>query len=174
MPIYKIGDKQPVIPASAYIAEGVTIIGDVRLGERVSIWPGSVLRGDNEPIIIGDDSNIQENCVCHTDPGCPLTIGTGVTVGHQVMLHGCTIGDGALVGIQAVVLNKAVIGRQSLVGAGAIVTENKSFPDRSLIIGAPAKVARELGENDLLRMKGSSDSYVRRGQQFKEGLVRIG
>ncbi len=174
MPIYKIGDKQPVIPASAYIAEGVTIIGDVRLGERVSIWPGSVLRGDNEPIIIGDDSNIQENCVCHTDPGCPLTIGTGVTVGHQVMLHGCTIGDGALVGIQAVVLNKAVIGRQSLVGAGAIVTENKSFPDRSLIIGAPAKVARELGENDLLRMKGSSESYVRRGQQFKEGLVRIG
>lgn len=174
MPIYKLGDKQPTIAASAYIAEGVVIIGDVRLGERVSIWSGSVLRGDNEPIIIGDDSNIQESCVCHTDPGCPLTLGVGVTVGHQAMLHGCTVGDGSLVGIQAVVLNKAVIGRQSLVGAGAIVTENKSFPDRSLILGAPAKVARELGEADLVRLKGNADSYVRRGQQFKESLVRVG
>ena len=174
MPIYRLGEHTPQIPDSAYVAEGATIIGKVILGERASVWPGAVLRGDNEPIVIGDDSNIQEACTLHTDPGCPLTVGVGVTVGHQVMLHGCTIGDGALIGIQAVVLNKAVIGKQSLVGAGAIVTENKSFPDRSLILGAPAKVARELGEADLLRMKLSSESYVRRGQMFKDELVRIG
>jgi carbonic anhydrase/acetyltransferase-like protein (isoleucine patch superfamily) len=174
MPIYRLGEHTPQIPASAYIAEGVTIIGKVILGERVSIWPGAVLRGDNEPIVIGDDSNIQEGCTLHTDPGCPLTVGVNVTVGHQVMLHGCTIGDGSLVGIQAVVLNKAVIGKQSLVGAGAIVTENKSFPDGSLIIGAPAKVARELDEANRLRLKLSAESYVRRGQMFKEQLVRIG
>jgi carbonic anhydrase/acetyltransferase-like protein (isoleucine patch superfamily) len=174
MPIYRLGEHTPRIPDSAYVAEGATIIGKVILGERASVWPGAVLRGDNEPIVIGDDSNIQEACTLHTDPGCPLTVGVGVTVGHQVMLHGCTVGDGALIGIQAVVLNKAVIGKQSLVGAGAIVTENKSFPDRSLILGAPAKVARELAEADLLRMKLSGESYVRRAQMFKDQLVRIG
>jgi carbonic anhydrase/acetyltransferase-like protein (isoleucine patch superfamily) len=174
MPIYRLGEHAPHIPASAYVAEGATIIGKVILGERASVWPGAVLRGDNEPIVIGDDSNIQESCTLHTDPGCPLTVGVGVTVGHQVMLHGCTVGDGSLIGIQAVVLNKAVIGKQSLVGAGAIVTENKNFPDGSLILGAPAKVVRELGEADLLRMKLSSESYVRRGQMFKDQLVRIG
>ena len=110
MPIYQLNDRVPVIPASCYIAEGVTIIGSVILGERVSIWSGAVLRGDNEPIVIGDDSNIQELSVLHTDPGAPLTIGRHVTVGHQVMLHGCTIGDGSLIGIQSVVLNRSVIG----------------------------------------------------------------
>ena len=117
MAIYQLGDRKPVIPASCYIAEEATIIGSVILGERVNIWFGAVLRGDNEPIVIGDDSNIQEGCVLHTDPGAPLTIGKGVTVGHQVMLHGCTVGDGALIGIQAVVLNRSVIGKDCLVGA---------------------------------------------------------
>ena len=130
------------------------------LGERVSILFGAVLRGDNEPIRIGDDSNVQDNCVLHTDPGCPLTIGKGVTIGHQVMLHGCTIGDGSLIGIAAVVLNNAVIGKDCLVGAGAVVTEGKSFPDRSVIFGSPAKAAREVTEDNITRMRKSAESYV--------------
>src|ERR1700742_2385112 len=144
MPIYQLGDKKPVIPDSCYVADTAVIIGDVRLGERVSIMFGAVLRGDNEPIIIGDDSNVQENSVLHTDPGCPITVGKGVTIGHQVMLHGCSVGDGALIGVAAVVLNNSVIGKQSLVGAGAVVTEGKSFPDRAVIFGSPAKAAREV------------------------------
>src|SRR5215813_5011445 len=123
MAIYQLGDKMPVIPASCFVADNATIIGDVTLGERVSVLFGAVLRGDDEPIIIGDGSNVQDNCVLHTDPGCPLTIGKGATIGHQAMLHGCTIGDGALIGVGAIVLNSAVIGRDCLVGAGAVVTE---------------------------------------------------
>ncbi|TAJ23893.1 MAG: gamma carbonic anhydrase family protein, partial [Reyranella sp.] len=134
----------------------------------------AVLRGDNEPIVIGDDSNIQELCVLHTDPGAPLTIGRNVTVGHQVMLHGCTIGDGSLIGIQSVVLNKSVIGKDCLVGAGAVVTENKSFPDRSVIFGSPAKVVRELNEENAARLAMSAESYVKRGQNYKANLKRIG
>src|SRR5689334_10603264 len=174
MAIYQINDRKPVIPASCYIAEEAVIIGDVVLGEGVNIWFGAVLRGDNEPIVIGDGSNIQENCVLHTDPGAPLTIGKNVTVGHQVMLHGCTIGDGSLIGIQAVVLNKSVIGKDCLVGAGAVVTEGKSFPDRSVIFGSPAKAARQVTEDNIARMRMSAESYVLRGRQYKPGLKRIG
>jgi carbonic anhydrase/acetyltransferase-like protein (isoleucine patch superfamily) len=174
MPIYQLNDRVPVIPASCYIAEGVTIIGSVILGERVSIWSGAVLRGDNEPIVIGDDSNIQELSVLHTDPGAPLTIGRNVTVGHQVMLHGCTIGDGSLIGIQSVVLNRSVIGKDCLVGAGSIVTEGKSFPDRSMILGSPAKVVRELSEENASRLAMSAESYVKRSQDYKANLKRIG
>jgi carbonic anhydrase/acetyltransferase-like protein (isoleucine patch superfamily) len=174
MAIYEIYDRKPVIPDSCYVAEGAVIIGSVILGERVSIWSGAVLRGDNEPITIGDDSNIQELCVLHTDPGAPLTIGTGVTVGHQVMLHGCTVGDGSLIGIQSVVLNRSVIGKDCLVGAGAVVTEGKSFPDRSVIFGSPAKVVRELNEENALRLRGSAESYVKRGQNYKANLKRVG
>ena len=174
MAIYQLNDRKPVIPASCYIAEEAVIIGDVVLGERVNIWFGAVLRGDNEPIVIGDDSNIQENCVLHTDPGAPLTVGRNVTVGHQVMLHGCTIGDGALIGIQAVVLNRSVIGKDCLVGAGAVVTEGKSFPDRSVIFGSPAKAVRELNDENALRLKMSAESYVQRGQNYKVNLKRIG
>src|SRR5215471_12412713 len=135
MAIYQLGDKKPVIPASCFIAETATIIGDVTLGERVSVLFGAVIRGDNDPITIGDDTNVQDNCVLHSDPGLPLTIGKGVTIGHQAMLHGCTIGDDSMIGIAAVVLNATVIGKQCLVGAGAVVTERKSFPDRSVIFG---------------------------------------
>ena len=174
MAIYQLNDRVPVIPASCYIAEGVTIIGSVVLGERVSIWAGAVLRGDNEPIVIGDDSNVQDNAVLHTDPGCPITLGKGVTVAHLVMLHGCTIGDGSLIGVAAVVLNKAVIGKDSLVGAGSIVTEGKTFPDRSMILGSPAKVVRELSEENASRLALSAESYVKRGQDFKANLKRIG
>jgi carbonic anhydrase/acetyltransferase-like protein (isoleucine patch superfamily) len=174
MAIYQLGDKKPVIPASCFVAENATIIGDVTLGERVSILFGAVLRGDNEPITIGDGSNVQDNCVLHNDPGAPLIIGKDVTIGHCAMLHGCTIGDGALIGIQAVVLNLAVIGKNCLVGAGAIVTERKSFPDRSLILGAPAKVIREVSADNIDRMRMDTLAYVHRGAMFKEQLKRIG
>lgn len=174
MPIYQLGDLVPVIPASCYIAAEATIIGQVTLGERVSVMSGAVIRGDNEPVVIGDDSNIQEGCVLHTDPGLPLTLGKGVTVGHQVMLHGCTIGDGTLIGIQAVVLNNSVVGKDCLVGAGAVLTENKNFPDRAVIFGAPAKAVREVTEDNLMRMRVSAADYVRRGIQYKKELKRIG
>jgi carbonic anhydrase/acetyltransferase-like protein (isoleucine patch superfamily) len=174
MAIYQLGDQVPVIPASCHIAAEATIIGSVTLGERVTIMSGAVVRGDNEPIVIGDDTNIQENCVLHTDLGSPLTLGKGVTVGHQVMLHGCTIGDGALIGVAAVVLNKSVIGKQSLVGAGAVVTEGKTFPDRAVIFGSPAKAAREVSEDNVTRLRMSAESYVRRGAMYKEKLKRIG
>jgi carbonic anhydrase/acetyltransferase-like protein (isoleucine patch superfamily) len=174
MPIFALGDKKPVIPASCYIAENATLIGDVILGERVSILFGAVLRADNEPITIGDDSNVQDNSVLHTDPGAPLNIGKGVTIGHMVMLHGCTIGDGALIGVAAVVLNHSVIGKDSLVGAGAVVTEGKKFPDRAVIFGSPAKAAREVTEDNIARLRGSAASYVRRGSFYKENLKRIG
>ncbi|TAJ82788.1 gamma carbonic anhydrase family protein [Reyranella sp.] len=174
MAIYQLNDRVPVIPKSCYIAEEATIIGSVILGERVNIWFGAVLRGDNEPIVIGDDSNIQELCVLHTDPGAPLTIGKNVTVGHQVMLHGCTVGDGSLIGIQSVVLNRSVIGKDCLVGAGAVVTEGKTFPDRSVIFGSPAKVVRELNEENAARLAMSAESYVHRGQNYKANLKRIG
>ena len=133
---YRFKDKAPQVPASAYVAAEATLIGDVRLGEGASLWPGAVARGDNAPIHIGEGSNVQEGAVLHADPGFALTLGAHVTVGHQAMLHGCSVGEGALIGIQAVVLNGAVIGAHSLVGAGAIVTERKQFPPRSLILGA--------------------------------------
>jgi carbonic anhydrase/acetyltransferase-like protein (isoleucine patch superfamily) len=174
MAIYQLGDKKPVIPASCFVAENATIIGEVTLGERVSILFGAVLRGDNEPITIGDDSNVQDNCVLHNDPGAPLVIGKGVIIGHCVMLHGCTIGDGALIGIGAVVLNQSVIGKECLVGAGAVVTERKSFPDRTVIFGSPAKVAREVSEDNIARMRMDALGYVHRGAMYKEKLKRIG
>jgi carbonic anhydrase/acetyltransferase-like protein (isoleucine patch superfamily) len=174
MAIYQLGDRVPVIPASCYIAPEAVIIGSVTLGERVNVLFGAVIRGDDEPIVIGDDSNVQDNAVLHTDPGCPLTIGKGVTIGHQVMLHGCTIGDGALIGVQAVVLNQAVIGKDCLVGAGSVVTEGKSFPDRSVIFGAPARAARQVTDDNIARMRMSAESYVLRGRQYKPDLKRIG
>ncbi len=174
MPIYQFNGRVPVIPASCYIAPEATIIGAVVLGERVTILFGAVVRGDNEPIVIGDDSNVQDNAVLHTDLGSPLTLGKGVTIGHQAMLHGCTIGDGSLIGVAAVVLNNSVIGKDCLVGAGAVVTEGKSFPDRSVVFGSPAKVAREVSEDNVARMRESAESYVSRGREYKVQLKRIG
>ena len=174
MPLYRLRDHAPQVPASAYVAAEATLIGQVSLGERASVWPGAVARGDNEPISIGDESNVQEGAVLHADPGFPLAIGRRVTVGHQAMVHGCTIGDGSLIGIQAVVMNGAVIGRDSIVGAGAIVTEGKRFPERSLILGAPAKVVRELTEADLKNLASAADSYVQRSGLFRNELERVG
>src|SRR5215207_3609421 len=143
MALFRIDDRAPQVAPSAYIAEAATIIGSVVVGERASFWSGAIARGDNETIAVGADSNVQEGAVLHADPGFALTIGARVTVGHQAMLHGCTVGDGSLIGIQSVVMNGAVIGAGCLVGAGAVVTEGKTFPARSLILGAPAKVVRE-------------------------------
>ncbi|NYE27017.1 gamma carbonic anhydrase family protein [Pigmentiphaga litoralis] len=174
MAIYQLGENTPSVPESAYVADEAVLIGKVVLGEHASIWPGAVLRADNDTIRIGNSSNVQEGAVLHTDPGLELTIGDFVTVGHQAMLHGCTIGDGSLVGIQAVILNRAVIGKDCLVGAGAIVTEGKTFPDRSLILGAPAKVVRELSDEDIAKIRTGVQSYVTRQETFKKTLKRVG
>jgi carbonic anhydrase/acetyltransferase-like protein (isoleucine patch superfamily) len=173
MAIYQLGDRIPRIDPSAFVYENATVIGLVELGRGVNIWPYAAIRGDNEPIVIGGGTNIQEGCVLHTDPGCPLRIGNNVTVGHQVMLHGCTIGDGSLIGIQAVILNTAVIGRNCLIGAGALVTEGKVIPDNSLVIGAPAKVVRTLSDADIAGMHANTAHYVERGAYFKTALKRL-
>ena len=174
MPLYRIDDRAPEVAPSAYISEQATLIGRVVVGERASFWPGASARGDNETIAVGNETNVQEGAVLQADPGFPLTLGERVTVGHQAMLHGCTIGEGSLVGIQAVVMNGAVIGRDCLVGAGAIVTEGKSFPDRSLIIGAPAKLVRELRDEEVAGLGRAAAGYVERGTHYRVALERIG
>jgi carbonic anhydrase/acetyltransferase-like protein (isoleucine patch superfamily) len=174
MAIYRLDERTPHVPESAWVAEDATVIGAVTLGEHASVWPGAVIRADNAPITIGEACNVQEGAVLHTDPGCPLTLGDNVTVGHQAMLHGCTIGEGSLVGIQAVVLNNAVIGRNCLIGAGAVITQGKVFEDRSLIIGAPAKSTRKLTDQDIAAVLSECEGYVERQRLFKAGLVRIG
>jgi carbonic anhydrase/acetyltransferase-like protein (isoleucine patch superfamily) len=173
MPIYRLGDATPQIDPSAWVADNATLIGHVTLGPGASVWYGAVLRGDNEPIVIGARSNVQENAVLHTDPGRPLTVGEDVTIGHQVMLHGCSIGDGSLIGIQAVLLNGAVIGRGSLVGAGALVTEDKVFADGALIVGSPAAVKRQLSAEQIEGLKRIADGYVTRAQRYRRELARI-
>lgn len=173
MTCYKIGDRAPSIHNSAFVADEATIIGDAVLAAGTSVWPGAVIRGDNEPIVLGEGSNVQEGAVLHTDPGCPLNIGKNVTIGHQAMLHGCTIEDGSLIGIQAVVLNRAVIGRNCLVGAGALVTEGKVFPERSLIVGAPAKAIRTLTDEEVEGLHRNSSTYSERAARFKTDLVKL-
>ena len=173
MACYRFKEWVPEIHDTAYIAPNATVIGWVVLKENSSVWPGAVLRGDNEPISLGVGSNIQDGAVLHTDPGCPLTLGDGVTVGHQAMLHGCTVEDGALIGIQAIVLNRAVIGKNSLVGAGAVVTEGKVFPERSLILGAPAKVVRTLTNDEVANLQRNSQGYVNRAHEYKTDLEPI-
>jgi len=174
MPIYRLGDAVPQIDPSAWIADNATVIGRVTLGPGASVWYGAVLRADNEPIVIGARSNVQEGAVLHTDPGRPLTVGEDVTIGHQAMLHGCTVGDGSLIGIQAVLLNGATIGRGSIVGAGALVTEDKVFAAGSLLVGAPAAFKRALTPaqiDDLLRIAAG---YVERARRYRDELRRIG
>lgn len=173
MAVYALHDTVPVVHETAWVAENATVIGNVSLEAGASIWYGAVIRGDNEPIVIGQGSNVQDGSVLHTDHGFPLTLGQGVTVGHQVMLHGCTIGDGSLIGIQAVVLNGARIGRNCLVGAGSLVTEGKEFPDNSLIMGSPAKVVRELTAEQTQRLKQSAANYVANAARHRDGLRRV-
>ncbi|MDE2395992.1 MAG: gamma carbonic anhydrase family protein [Burkholderiales bacterium] len=173
MSIYRLGEFQPDVDPSAWVAESASVVGRVRLEANASVWYGAVLRGDNEWITVGHDSNVQDGAVLHTDPGCPLTLGAGVTVGHQAMLHGCTVGEGSLIGIQAVVLNKARIGANCLVGAGAVVTEGKEFPDGSLIIGSPAQVKRMLAPEEIARLGRSAAVYVANARRHREELVRV-
>ena len=176
MPLYAIDGTEPSFADADtnWIAPDATLIGNVSVGRNAGFWFGVVIRGDNEPVVIGADTNVQEHTVMHTDPGFPLTIGEGCTVGHRAMLHGCTIGDNSLIGMGAIVLNGARIGRNSLVGAGALVTEGKSFPDNSLIVGAPARAVRMLDDKATAMIARGADIYVQRWQQYAKGLKRIG
>jgi len=174
MAIYQLGDEAPDIDPTAWVADSAQVIGAVTMAENSSVWFGVVVRGDSDHITIGRNSNIQDGSVLHADRGVPLYIGDNVTVGHQAMLHGCTIGEGSLIGIQAVVLNGAKIGRDCLVGAGALVTEGKEFPDGSLIMGTPAKVVRTLTPQQIAGMQRGTTHYVENARRFAAGLKKIG
>jgi carbonic anhydrase/acetyltransferase-like protein (isoleucine patch superfamily) len=176
MAIFELDGEAPEVPPDGryWIADSATVIGRVRLKTDASVWFGSVLRGDNEWIEIGERSQIQDNATLHTDPGFPLSIGDNCVIGHNVVLHGCTIAPNSLVGMGAIVLNGARIGRNCLVGAGAVVTEGKAFEDNSLILGAPARAIRALDEDSAQAIARAADIYVRRWQQYANGLRRIG
>lgn len=173
MAVYQLDDDVPEVPASAWVADSAQVMGQVTLAENASVWYGAVIRGDNDRITVGRNSNVQDASVLHTDHDTPLTIGDNVTIGHQVVLHGCTIGDGSLVGIGSVVLNRARIGRNSIVGAGSLVPEGKEFPDGVLIVGSPAKVVRELSAEQIARLQQSADYYVKQQQRHRRGLKRV-
>src|SRR5215471_8606906 len=175
MPIYELDGQKPDLPADGryWVAETATLIGRVRLKTDASVWFGAVLRGDNEWIEIGTRSQVQDNTMIHTDPGFPLVIGENCVIGHNVILHGCTIASNSLIGMGAVVLNGARIGKNCLVGAGAVVTEGKEFPDNSLIVGTPARALRTLDEKAAQAITRDADIYVRRWQQYAKGLKRI-
>ncbi len=170
MPLYAIDELAPALGPGAWAAPSADLIGDVRLGPRASVWFGAVIRADNTRILIGEESNIQDGAVGHSDPGAPLTIGPRVTVGHQAILHGCTIGEGALVGMGARVLNGAVIGDRCLVGAGALVTEGKRFEASLLIVGAPARVLRPLSEQELAMLELSAAHYANKAAHYAQTL----
>ena len=173
MAIYQLGDAVPQIHESAWVAESAQVMGRIELEQDASVWFGAVLRGDNEPIRIGRCSNIQDGSVLHSDVGQPMTVGPYVTVGHQAMLHGCTIGEGSLIGIGAIVLNGARIGKNCLVGAGALVTEGKEFADGSMILGSPARVVRQLTSEQIASIRRNVLGYVENARHFKAGLRRI-
>ncbi len=170
--IYTLGERSPELEGGGhFIADNATIIGSVRLKDKASVWYNAVLRGDNDWLIVGERSNIQDGSVLHTDPGIELVIGSDVTIGHKVMLHGCRIGNNSLVGIGSTVLNNARIGDNSIVGAHALVTENREFPDGSLILGAPARIARELTDEEIAHIGWSAEVYVKNAARFNEELA---
>jgi carbonic anhydrase/acetyltransferase-like protein (isoleucine patch superfamily) len=172
MTVYSLTDKKPQLPPEGeyWIAPNATIVGDVTLKTGASIWFGAVVRGDNDPIVIGENTNIQDGSVLHSDPGEPLIIGANVTVGHMAMLHSCEIGDGTLIGIGAVVLGRAVIGRNCLIGANALITEGKVIPDRSLVMGQPGKVVRTLEPGQIAVLEASAEHYVQNWKRYVAGL----
>lgn len=174
MALFELDGVAPKLAEDAWVAESAQVIGSVVLARGTSVWFGAVARGDSESLTIGPKSNVQDGAVLHADPGCPLVIGEGVSIGHQAMLHGCVIGDHTLIGIQAVVLNKARIGRHCIVGAGALVTEGKEFPDYSLIVGSPARVVRTLNAEGAERLQRIAQGYVERAQRYRQGLRRVG
>jgi carbonic anhydrase/acetyltransferase-like protein (isoleucine patch superfamily) len=173
MAVYRLGDQSPLVAPSAYVAPNATVVGNVALAENSTVWFGATLRGDNELISIGAGSNVQDLAVLHTDPGFPLSIGANVSVGHQAMMHGCTVGEGSLIGIQSIVLNGAVIGKGCLVGAGALITERKVFPDGCLIIGSPARALRELTTEERANLLKVAANYAERGEYYRNNLHSI-
>lgn len=169
--IYSLGDK--VVKTdddNYYVADNAAVIGDVTLKTGSSVWFGSTVRGDNDPIVIGEGTNVQDGCVLHADPGFPLTLGNHVSIGHMVMLHGCTIGDGTLVGIGSIILNGAVIGKNCLIGANSMITEGKVIPDNSVVMGSPGKIIRQATEKDLKIIASPAPHYAKRFKQYKEQL----
>jgi len=171
--MYKLGDKHPVTGSNYYIAPGAAVIGDVHIGEDVSIWFNAVLRGDNDVIELGAGTNIQDGAVLHVDVGHPLMLGERVTVGHKAMLHGCSVGDGSLIGMNAVVLNDAVIGRHCLIGANALVKEGMQVPDGSLVLGSPGKIVKQLDDKALEMMDAGAQHYIDKIPVYRDGLGRI-
>ncbi|MDX5363385.1 MAG: gamma carbonic anhydrase family protein [Pseudazoarcus pumilus] len=174
MPIYALGDKSPQFGEGCWMADNATVIGQVRAGRNVSFWYNVVVRSDNDIITIGDDTNIQDGSILHCDFGVPLTIGRRVSLGHKVMLHGCTVGDSTLIGINAVILNNAVIGKGCIIGANALIPEGKVIPDRSLVVGSPGRIIREVTDEELARIEHNADHYVENVRLYTAGLQRIG
>ena len=170
MTIYSLDNLTPDIASDSWVAPDANIIGKVVIEETVSVWFGATLRGDNETVWIGEGSNVQENCVMHTDIGFPLSVGPGCTIGHKVMLHGCAIGENTLIGMGAIILNGARIGKNCLIGAGALITENKTIPDGSLVMGTPGKVVRELDDQAIMGLRASALHYQENMRRFKSGL----
>ena len=176
MTVYSLGAITPTLPPQDeyWVAPTASVIGNVILKKNASIWWGATVRGDNDPITIGENSNVQDGSVLHTDLGAPLSIGANVTIGHMVMLHGCTVGDGSLIGIGAVVLNGAKIGKNCLIGAGALITEGKEIPDNSMVMGAPGKVVREIGEQHAMILQASALHYVENWKRYVRDLKIVG
>ncbi|MBQ5459400.1 MAG: gamma carbonic anhydrase family protein [Rhodocyclaceae bacterium] len=170
MTVYALGEDRPHFGADCWIAENATVIGRVRAGARVSIWFNAVLRGDNDPIHIGDDTNIQDGAVLHTDEGVPLALGRGVTIGHMAMLHGCTVGDYSLIGINAVLLNHCKIGEFCVIGAKTLIPEGKVIPPRSLVVGTPGRIIRTLTDEEVERLKQSADTYIEHAREYRQAL----
>ena len=168
--IHQLGDKIVTLDGHNWVADSAKVIGNVHLKNNSSVWFGAVLRGDIEKITVGEGSNVQDNSVLHTDPGCPIDIGSGVTIGHLVMLHGCTIKDDSLIGIGAVILNKAIIGKNCIIGANALITENKEIPDNSLVMGSPGKIIRQLKNEEIEAVKENAKHYVNNWKNFEKNF----
>jgi carbonic anhydrase/acetyltransferase-like protein (isoleucine patch superfamily) len=171
MPTYTVGGRTPQISDSSWIAPNATLIGSVTLGPNSSVWWSSVLRADNENIVIGANTNIQDGSVLHADPGIPLTLGDNVTIGHMVMLHGCTVGEGSLIGIKSVIMNRVIIGRECLIGANTLIPEGKVIPDRSLVVGSPGRILRTLTDEEVAGLRGTAAHYVENAQMYRDTLT---
>ncbi|KAF7599731.1 MAG: gamma carbonic anhydrase family protein [Candidatus Dactylopiibacterium carminicum] len=173
MAVFALDEISPILDENVWVADSAHVIGRVILGADASVWFNAVLRGDNEPITIGARTNIQDGCVLHTDPGVPLTIGADVSVGHMAMLHGCTVGEGSLIGMNATLLNRSVIGKHCLIGAKTLIPEGKVIPDRSLVVGTPGRIIRELTDEEVARLAASTDAYIRQARRFRAGLRKL-